>query len=52
MNLLQGRNREADVENGHGRVVNWEKGVDIRAVPCVKQTASWNLPYTAGSSGQ
>jgi len=40
---LQGRNRDADIENGHvdmkrGRGVgmNWEIGIDVYTLPCVK----------------
>jgi len=40
---LQGRNRDADIENelvdttgeGEGRT-NWEKSIDIYTLPCVK----------------
>ena len=37
-----------DVEGG----MNWEIGVDIYALPCVKQIASGNLLYSAGSSAR
>ena len=55
---MQGRNRDADVENGRvdpelggrGNGMNWEIGIDIYTLPCVKQIASGNLQYSAGSS--
>ena len=30
--------------------MNWEIGIDIRALCCIKQTANGNLRYRAGSS--
>ena len=45
-----------DVENGlvnvrdKGSRKNWEIGTDIYTLPCVKQLASGNLLYGAGSS--
>ena len=43
MNLFQGRNRDADVENKHVDTVgegeggtNWEISIDIYTLPCVK----------------
>ena len=46
---MQGRNRDAGIQNGcvdteGGREdgVNWEIGIDLRAVPCIKQIASGN----------
>ena len=54
---MQSRNRHADLENGHmdmgwgrGTVMNWEIGIDIYILPCVRQTASGNLIYSTGSS--
>ena len=41
-NYLQGRNRDADVENRHvdtvrkRGVMNWEIRIDIYTLPCVK----------------
>ena len=32
--------------------MNWEIGIDVYALLCVKQIASGNLLYTAGSSAQ
>ena len=47
---LQGRNRDTDVGNGHMDVVgvgmNWEIGINVCALPCIKQRASGN-PLTA-----
>ena len=54
---MQGRNRDIDVEKGcvymgegRGGEMNWEIGIDICALPCVKQIASGNLLYNTGSS--
>ena len=54
---LQGRNRDADVENGRvdtegeGKSgMNWEIRIDIYTLPCVKEIASGNLLYSPGSS--
>ena len=33
-----------------GGGMNWEFGIDIYTLPCVKQIASGNLLYSAGSS--
>ena len=56
---LQGRNRDVDIENGHVDTVgegdggtNWEIGIDIYILPCVKYIASGNLLYSTGSSAQ
>ena len=35
---------------GEGSGMNWEIGIDVCALPCVKQLASGNLLYSAGSS--
>ena len=47
---MQGRNRDADVENGlvdvgrgGGGEMNWESSIDIYTLPCVKQIASGKL---------
>ena len=47
---LQGRNRDADVENGlvdvgrgGGGEMNWKSSIDIHTLPCVKQRASGKL---------
>ena len=47
---LQGRNRDVDIENGHVDTVgegdggtNWEIGIDIYILPCVKYIASRNM---------
>ena len=37
-------------EGGGRGEMNWEIGVDICTLPCVKQIASRNLLYGAGSS--
>ena len=58
LTYLQGRNRHADVQNGRvdtgeggrGGGMNWEIGIDIYTLPCVKQIASGNLLYSTGSS--
>ena len=54
---FQGRNRDAEVENGHVDTegegehgVNWEIRIDIYTLPCVKYRASGNLLYSSGSS--
>ena len=50
---MQGRNGDADVENGRVDTVgegeggmNWEMRFDIRTLPCVKQIASGNFLYS------
>ena len=59
MNYLQGRNRDADIENalvgklGEGEDgTNWESSIDIYTPPCVKQTASGNLLHIPESSAR
>ena len=54
---MQGRNRDADVENGlvdtegEGESgLNWESSTDIYTLPCIKQIASGKLVYSIGSS--
>ena len=37
---------------GGGGVMNWEIGIDILTLPCVKQIASGNLLYITGSSAR
>ena len=32
--------------------MNWKIRFDINTLPCVKQIASGNLPYSTGSSAQ
>ena len=34
---------------GHGVVVNWEIGIDVCALPCVKQIASGNCCIEQGA---
>ena len=54
---MQGRNRDADVENryvdteqeGEGGM-SWESRIDIDTLPCVKQLASGRLLHSPGSS--
>ena len=51
---LQGRNRDADIENKQVDMrtggVNWEIGIDVCALPCIRQAASGKLLCSAGSS--
>ena len=52
---MQGRNRDADVGNGcvdmeQGWGMNWKIGIDICALPRVKQIASGDLHDSAGNS--
>ena len=49
---LQGRKRDADIENTHVYTagMNWEVGIDIYTLPCVKQRAGGKLVCTTGSS--
>ena len=54
---LQAGNRNTDIENGllntvvgRGAAMSWGIGVDIRALPCVKQIASGHLLNSMGSS--
>ena len=54
---MQGRNGEADVENGQvdlkwGRGVNWKVGSDVFTLLCVKQVSSGKLLYSIGSSAR
>ena len=46
---LQGRNRDADIENRlvtqSGRGMNWESSTEMCTLPCVKWTDSGNLLY-------
>ena len=54
---MQSRKRDTDVENklmgakqrGKGEV-NWETGIDIRTLLCVKQITNENLLYSIGNS--
>ena len=54
---MQGRNRDSDIENrltdtaweGEGGM-NKESSIETYTSPCVKQIASGNLLYDAGSS--
>ena len=44
-------NERADtVEGKRGCGMNWEIGIDIYTIPCVKQIASGNLLYSAENS--
>ena len=57
MNLFAGqkqrlRHREWTCEHGVGEGMNWEIGIDICALPRVKQIASGNVLYSAGSSAR
>ena len=54
---MQGRNRDTDIRNecmdtgeGRGSGMNWEIGIDIYTLPCVRQVASGNLLYSTGST--
>ena len=56
---LQGRSRDADVENGHVDMgvegeawMNWEISIDISTLPCIKQITSRNLLYSIESLAQ
>ena len=56
-NYLQGRNRDSDVENGHVDTgaewgMNWEIGIPVCALPCVKWIPGGNLLYSTGSSAR
>lgn len=57
ISCLQGRNEDADVENGHVETagegegeVNWESSMDVYPLPWRKQTASGDLLSGTGSS--
>ena len=57
VSCLQGRNQDADVENGRVETageaegeVNWESSMNVYPLPCVKQTASGDLLSSTGSS--
>ena len=57
MNLFAGQDRDADIENravgvieGEEDGANWEIGIDIYILPCVKLIASGNLLYSTGNS--
>ena len=46
MNLLQGRNRDADAGNrcaDTDRGLNWANGIDVCALPYIKEIASGKL---------
>ena len=52
---LQGRNGDADVENGQvgmkwGREVNWKMGTDVFTLPYAERIASGKLLYSPGTS--
>ena len=50
---MQGKARDADVENGlvdmerreTGSRMNWETGIDIHTLLCIKQVTNENLLY-------
>ena len=55
---MQGRNRETDIENKRmdskggkwwgvvgGGVMNWEIGIDMYTLMCIKWLTNKNLPY-------
>ena len=55
--ILQSRNRDTDVENKHtdtkgekGDGMNWEVGIDIYTLLCIKQIINENLLYSTGNS--
>ena len=59
MNLFAGQDRDADIENravgvigGEEGGANWEIGIDIYILPCVKLIASGNLLYSTGNSAR
>ena len=56
---LQSRNRDTDVENklmytkgGRGSGMNWEIGIYIYTLVCIKQITNENLLYSTGNSTQ
>ena len=56
---MQGRNRDADVENGYVDTggdreggMNWGIGTDIYTLPYIKYIASGKSLYSTGSSAQ
>ena len=56
---FQGRNRDTDIRDGSVDIVgegegetNWDSSTDLYTLPCVKEIASENLPYSIGSSAQ
>ena len=52
--MTDSRSIHADIENRCvdtvGVGMNWEIGIDVCALPCVKQIASGNLLYSAENS--
>ena len=40
------------MDSGGVRGMNWETGIDLCILPCIKQIASRNLLYSTGSSTQ
>ena len=55
---MQGRNRDAAIENGHGTWgygesgTNWEYCTDTHTLPHVNQMTRGKLPYNMGSSAR
>ena len=56
--MLPGRRREQTYGHqggkaaGGGGVMNWEIGIDMYTLACVKQIASGNMLYSTGSSAR
>ena len=46
---MQGRNRDADIRNGRegwgGGVMNWEIGIDMYTLICIKRITNKKLLY-------
>ena len=41
-----------DTEGGRGGAMNWEIGIDIHTLLCIKQIINENLLYSTGNSTQ
>ena len=59
LTYLQSRNRVTDIENkrmdtkgGRGGGMDWESGIDIYIVLCIKEITNENRLYSTGNSTQ
>ena len=50
LSARRGQPPSVDMAGGVGARMNWEIGIDVCVLPCVKQIARGNLLYSTGSS--